>query len=72
MDILDIFNGDAFSVASLTKSINTQDHKPQRLGELGLFDEEAITTTSVAIELDHERGRYCRARLFRRHHHAPG
>ena len=54
MDILDIFNGDAFSVASLTKSINTQDHKPQRLGELGLFDEEAITTTSVAIELDHE------------------
>lgn len=50
MPSLDIFNDDAFSMASLTKAINTADHQPQRLAELGLFSEEGITTTSAMIE----------------------
>lgn len=47
---LDIFNNDAFSVASLTAAINQQDYKPGRLGALGLFQEEGVTTTTVTIE----------------------
>jgi len=50
MPSLDIFNTDAFSMVSLTKGINTGDHLPQRLAELGLFSEEGITTTSAMIE----------------------
>lgn len=50
MPTLDIFNDDAFSLASLTEAINTGDHLPQRLQELGLFSEEGITTTSAMIE----------------------
>lgn len=50
MPSLDIFNDDAFSMVSLTKAINTADHLPQRLAELGLFSEEGITTTSAMIE----------------------
>lgn len=50
MPSLDIFNDDAFSMASLTKAINTADYQPQRLAELGLFSEEGITTTSAMIE----------------------
>lgn len=50
MASLDIFNNDAFSVQSLTKAMNDMPHQPTRLGELGLFSEEGITTTTVSIE----------------------
>jgi hypothetical protein len=50
MPSLDIFNGDAFSVQSLTKSLNDLPHMPTRLGELGYFSEEGINTTMVSIE----------------------
>jgi hypothetical protein len=50
MPTMDIFNNDAFSVASLTHAINEQPHVPGRIGELGLFAEEGITTTSIQIE----------------------
>lgn len=50
MPTLDIFNDDAFSVTSLTKAINETPHQPSRIGELGLFSEEGITTTSLMIE----------------------
>ncbi len=50
MPAMDIFNHDAFSVAALTKAINEQPHVPGRLGALGLFAEEGITTTSVMVE----------------------
>lgn len=52
MASIDIFNDDAFSMASLTASINDMPHVPGRLGSLGLFDEEGITTTVVQIEKD--------------------
>ncbi|PJC14279.1 MAG: major capsid protein E [Comamonadaceae bacterium CG_4_9_14_0_8_um_filter_57_21] len=50
MAALDIFNGDAFSVQSLTKALNDVPHQPTRLGELGYFSVEGITTTMVSIE----------------------
>lgn len=50
MASLDIFNGDAFSLQSLTKAINDVPFQPTRIGSLGLFSEESINTTAVSIE----------------------
>ena len=50
MPSLDIFSNDAFSVQSLTKAINDVPHQPTRIGELGWFTEEGITTTNLSIE----------------------
>ena len=50
---LDIFNDDAFGVASLTAAINNPpegQYVPTLLDSL--FEEEGITTTSVMIERD--------------------
>lgn len=47
---LDVFNGDAFSVASLTDSINTVPFVPGRAGQVIAWEEEGITTTSIMIE----------------------
>lgn len=49
---ISIFEDEAFSVSTLTASINEQPHVPSRIGDLGLFDEEGITTTTVQIEKD--------------------
>lgn len=48
--MLDIFNSDGFSITALTAAVTKVPYKPARLGELGLFDEKPISTTSVAIE----------------------
>jgi hypothetical protein len=48
--MIDIFNNDAFSVVRLTQVINDLKHKPSRIAELGLFDEESTDTTKVSIE----------------------
>ena len=48
--MLDIFNDDAFSLSSLTAAINDMPHKPGRLGELGLFEESGISTTTAIVE----------------------
>ena len=50
MAFMDIFNDDAFSLSSLTAAINQMDYKPGRLGELGLFRESGITTTTAVVE----------------------
>lgn len=50
MASLDIFNGDAFSLQSLTKAINDTPYQPMRIGQLGLFTEESIDTTSLSME----------------------
>jgi len=52
MPSLDIFNDDAFSLQSLTASIAEQPHVPGRMGQLGMFQNEGITTTRVSIEKD--------------------
>ncbi len=50
MPMLDVFNGNAFSVVSLTDAINKVPFIPGKIGQLGLFTESGITTTTVMIE----------------------
>lgn len=49
-----IFENDVFSVSSLTAAINDQEYLPGRIGGLGLFREEGISTLTVQIEKDGE------------------
>jgi len=48
--MLDVFNSDAFSVTNLTDAVNKIRFVPGRIGQMGLFNESGVTTTSVAIE----------------------
>jgi hypothetical protein len=48
--LLDVFNEDAFSVISLTESINLMPYVPGRIGRLNLFGGKGITTTVASIE----------------------
>jgi hypothetical protein len=48
--MLDIFNNDAFSVTTLTDTINKIKFVPGRIGELNLFTATGVATTSVVIE----------------------
>jgi len=50
MPTLDIFGNSAFSLTSLTDAINKVPFVPGRLGQLGIFDESGVSTTSVMIE----------------------
>ena len=50
MNLLDIFSQDAFSMATLTATINNVPHKPGRIGELGLFTDAGINTTTLSVE----------------------
>lgn len=50
MPHMDIFNDDAFGVASLTNAINEGPATPSLLGSAGVFEEEGISTTTVSIE----------------------
>ncbi len=48
--MLDIFNADAFSVTTLTTALRDLKPRPSRLGDLGLFHEESVSTTTISIE----------------------
>ena len=48
--MLDIFSNDAFSVTTLTEAMQVLPYNQSRLSQLGLFQDEPITTTDVAIE----------------------
>ena len=50
MPALDIFSGSAFSMVALTDAINKMPYVPGRIGQLGLFREQGVSTTSVMIE----------------------
>ena len=50
MPMPDIFQNDLFSTNSLTAAINRAEFVPNRLGALGLFEAQGITTTHVTIE----------------------
>ena len=49
--MLDVFKGDAFSFTELVKAINLIPHAPTKLGSMGLFTEEGVSTLTVAIEM---------------------
>lgn len=48
--MLDIFNNNAFGVVSLTDAINKPVFAPGRLGQMGLFSERPVSTTTVVLE----------------------
>jgi hypothetical protein len=51
MEMMDIFNDDAFSLISMTAAINNIDHVPGRAGELCFVGTgEGVPTTTVSIE----------------------
>lgn len=50
MASMDIFTSNAFSMVSLTAALNDVPHIPGRLGQMGLFEEAGVATTTVAIE----------------------
>lgn len=50
MATMDVFSSDAFSLNTLTAAINEQPYVPGRVGEIGLFEEEGITTTTAIVE----------------------
>jgi hypothetical protein len=45
-----IFNSDLFTMMTLTSSVNELPYIPSRIGELGLFTERGVATTTVAVE----------------------
>ena len=51
MPSLDIFNNDAFSLQSLTASIIEQPYVPGRIGQLGIFQSQGISTTGISVEV---------------------
>ncbi len=50
MTTLDIFRNNAFSVTSLTDAINKVPFIPGKTGQLGIFTESGVATTSIMIE----------------------
>ena len=51
-EILDVFNDQAFSAVSLTDTVNMVPNSYGRINELNLFNNEPVSTTSVAIDVN--------------------
>lgn len=48
--MLDIFKSRLFETTTLTASINDQQYVPTYINDLGIFEEQGVSTTSVVIE----------------------
>jgi major capsid protein E len=51
-NILDIFDGDAFSVASLSRAVSSISPTFDKLGKLGIFRDEGQSNRVVAVDFD--------------------
>ena len=51
--VLDVFNGDAYGLISLTEGIDKIPYTPGRIGSMGLFKTEGVFHTDVKIEERH-------------------
>ena len=47
---MDVFESDVFSMVEMTARLMDMRYRPRRIGDLGLFDEQGIATTSLSIE----------------------
>lgn len=47
---IDIFNDSAFTAVELTKRWGTIPHVPQRIGQMGIFETDGVTTTDFSVE----------------------
>lgn len=54
MPSLDVFNSSHFSMNSLTQAINDLPYVPGRIGQLGIFEERGIRTTTAWVERNNE------------------
>ena len=52
VNILNVFNSDAFGVVSLTEAVNDITPAYMRLGALGLFKDEGVMNRTVAVDFD--------------------
>lgn len=50
MSMLDVFNDDAFGMINMTLAINKLPEQPSKLGDMGLFRQIPINTTTAVIE----------------------
>lgn len=50
MPSLDVFNGDAFGVINMSGAIQRLPYTPSRIGQMNLFTETGITTTTTMVE----------------------
>lgn len=50
MPAINVWDGDGFTLESLTAAINNAPYRPGQIGKLGIFDEDGVTTTMVSIE----------------------
>lgn len=50
-EILDIFNDQAFSAVTLTDTVNLVPNTYGLVGQMGLFEDEPVATTSVALDI---------------------
>lgn len=48
--MLDIFNGDAFSIVAMTDRINKMPYVPGRISAMGLFTEQSVRSLTIAID----------------------
>ena len=46
----DIWDGDGFTIQSLTAAINNQPYRPGQVSASGLFEEDGVPTTRISIE----------------------
>ncbi len=46
----DIWDGDGFTIQSLTAAINKEPYRPGQISASGLFEEDGVTTTRISIE----------------------
>lgn len=49
MSLLDVFRQDAFSAVSMTAWIERNPYNPTGIGELGIFEPQPVSTTSIAV-----------------------
>lgn len=52
--LLDVFNDDAFHYTQLVQVVNDIPYQPTRIRSLGLFNEEGVSTLTVAVEKDRD------------------
>jgi len=48
--MVDIWDGEGFTIESLTAAINNEPYRPGQVSASGIFDEDGVTTTRISIE----------------------
>ena len=48
--VIDIWEGDGFTIESLTAAINNEPYRPGQVSASGIFEEDGVTTTRISIE----------------------